>query len=110
MSIKNTVLPIFIFPILLIGMGLSGCRHPLLITPEIPTGGLNTKSPEEYPTYSGDVRYLAFASERQGHLDIYLIDLQQKRLVSFQNFVFLAIIFNKVGFAKIQLHYNSTKV
>jgi len=85
LSIKNTVLPIFIFPILLIGMGLSGCRHPLLITPEIPTGGLNTKSPEEYPTYSGDGRYLAFASERQGHRDIYLFDLQQKRLVSLPN-------------------------
>ncbi len=76
---------LFIFPAMFMGMMLSSCRHPLLLTPEIPTGGLNTKSPEEYPTYSGDGRYLAFASERQGHRDIYLYDLQQKRLVSLPN-------------------------
>ncbi|WP_198648398.1 PD40 domain-containing protein [Cyanothece sp. BG0011] len=76
---------LFLIPILLMGMLLTSCRHPLLTTPEIPTGGLNTKSPEEYPTYSGDGRYLAFASERQGHRDIYLFDLEQKRLVSLPN-------------------------
>ncbi len=76
---------VLIFPVMFIGMMISSCRHPLLITPEIPTGGLNTKSPEEYPTYSGDGRYLAFASERQGRRDIYLYDLQQKRLVSLPN-------------------------
>ena len=76
---------IFLFPTVLLGMMLTSCRHPLLTTPEIPTGGLNSKSPEEYPTYSGDGRYLAFASERQGHRDIYLFDLQQKRLVSLPN-------------------------
>ncbi len=74
-----------IFPAIFMGIIMTSCRHPLLITPEIPTGGLNTKSPEEYPTYSGDGRYLAFASERQGRRDIYLDDLQQKRLVSLPN-------------------------
>ncbi len=69
----------------LIGILLSSCGHPLLTTPEIPTGGLNSKSPEENPAYSGDGRYLAFASERQGHRDIYLYDLQQRRLVSLPN-------------------------
>ncbi len=69
----------------LIGILLSSCHHPLLTTPEIPTGGLNSKSPEEHPAYSGDGRYLAFASERQGHRDIYLYDLQQRRLVSLPN-------------------------
>ncbi|MEM8777939.1 MAG: biopolymer transporter [Cyanobacteria bacterium P01_G01_bin.49] len=71
--------------IILTGILLNGCNHPLLITPQIPTGGLNSKSPEEYPTYSGDGRYLAFASERQGHRDIYLYDLQQRRLLSLRN-------------------------
>ena len=69
----------------LTGIVLSGCNHPLLIQPHIPTGGLNSQSPEEYPAYSGDGRYLAFATERQGHRDIYLYDLQQSRLVSLPN-------------------------
>ncbi|HAC65468.1 MAG TPA: biopolymer transporter [Cyanothece sp. UBA12306] len=64
---------------------LNGCNHPLLINPQIPSGGLNSQSPEEYPAYSGDGRYLAFASDRNGHRDIYLYDLQTKGLVSLPN-------------------------
>ncbi|MEA5534245.1 biopolymer transporter [Crocosphaera sp. XPORK-15E] len=71
--------------ILFLGIILTGCNHPLLITPQILTGGVNSKSPEEYPAYSGDGRYLAFASDRQGHRDIYLYDLEQRRLVSLPN-------------------------
>lgn len=80
-----TSLKTLMIPSLLIGIFLTSCRHPLLTTPQIPTGGLNSKSPEEYPAYSGDGRYLAFASERQGHRDIYLYDLPQRSLVSLPN-------------------------
>ncbi|MDJ0509532.1 MAG: biopolymer transporter [Crocosphaera sp.] len=73
------------FTTALLAIFLSSCNHPLLITPEIPTGGLNSKSPEENPAYSGDGRYLAFASERKGHRDVYLYDLEQRRLVSLPN-------------------------
>ncbi|MGK7931055.1 MAG: TolB family protein [Microcystaceae cyanobacterium] len=64
---------------------LAGCNHPLLITPEIPTGGLNSQFAEESPTYSGDGRYLAFASDRYGHRNIFLFDLQQRTLVGLPN-------------------------
>ncbi|MEL4893998.1 TolB family protein [Crocosphaera sp. Alani8] len=77
--------PLFSFSTLLTGTLLISCGNSLLITPEIPTGGLNSKTPEEYPSYSGDGRYLAFASERKGHRDIYLYDLEEKRLVSLPN-------------------------
>lgn len=53
--------------------------------PEIIPGGINSNSTEEYPAYSSDGRYLAFASDRRGHRDIFLYDLQSKRLVSLPN-------------------------
>ncbi|WP_017307272.1 TolB family protein [Spirulina subsalsa] len=55
------------------------------MSPQIPTGGLNSQAPEEYPSYSADGRYLAFASERNGHRDIFLYDLQNRTLVSLPN-------------------------
>ncbi|WP_338152518.1 biopolymer transporter [Rippkaea orientalis] len=55
------------------------------MTPEIPSGGLNSQSPDEYPAYSGNGRYLAFASDRNGHRDIFLFDLQQRSLVPLPN-------------------------
>ncbi len=64
---------------------LNGCNNALLITPQIPSGGLNSNSPDEYPAYSSDGRYLAFASDRNGHRDIYLYDLQQRGLVPLPN-------------------------
>ncbi|MBR8830165.1 MAG: Tol-Pal system protein TolB [Chroococcopsis gigantea SAG 12.99] len=57
----------------------------MLTTPQILTGGLNSNSVEENPAYSGDGRYLAFASDRSGRRSIYLFDLQQRRLVSLPN-------------------------
>ena len=37
--------------------------------------------PDEYPAYSSDGRYLAFASDRNNNRDIFLYDLQERRLV-----------------------------
>lgn len=37
--------------------------------------------PDEYPAYSSDGRYLAFASDRNNNRDIFLYDLRERRLV-----------------------------
>ncbi len=70
---------------LILLVALSGCSPSLFITPQIPSGGLNSQFPDEHPAYSSDGRYLAFASDRNGHRDIYLFDLQQRSLVSLPN-------------------------
>ena len=64
---------------------ISGCSSNLLVQPEIIPGDINSNAVEEYPNYSADGRYLAFASDRRGHRDIFLYDLQNKRLVSLPN-------------------------
>ncbi|MCC0177418.1 PD40 domain-containing protein [Waterburya agarophytonicola K14] len=64
---------------------ISSCTSSLLIQPEIVTGGINSNSTEEYPTYSSDGRYLAFASDRRGPRDIFLYDLQNRKLMSLPN-------------------------
>ncbi len=71
--------------LLLILLILGGCSRAVFITPQIATGGLNSQHAEEYPAYSGDGRYLAFASDRHGHRDIFLFDLQQKTLIDLPN-------------------------
>jgi Tol biopolymer transport system component len=63
----------------------SSCSGSLLTQPEIIPGGINSNSPEEYPSYSQDGRYLAFASDRRGQRDIFLYDIQAKRLISLPN-------------------------
>lgn len=63
----------------------SGCRGNLLTQPEIIPGGINSNSTEEYPAYSQNGRYLAFASDRRGRRDIFLYDLESKQLVSLPN-------------------------
>ncbi|NJK99742.1 MAG: TolB family protein [Spirulinaceae cyanobacterium RM2_2_10] len=63
---------------------LGGCRG-LWVTPQELTGGLNTGAPELDPAYSSDGRYLAFASDREGRRDIYLFDLQARRLIPLPN-------------------------
>ena len=64
---------------------VSGCNNNLLTQPEIIPGGINSNSTEEYPSYSADGNYLAFASDRRGRRDIFLYDLQAKRLVALPN-------------------------
>lgn len=80
-------LPSNILKILLILLTLmvGGCSNALFISPQIPTGGLNSQAPDESPAYSSDGRYLAFSSDRNGNRDIFLYDLQQRRLVSLPN-------------------------
>jgi Tol biopolymer transport system component len=65
--------------------GISSCNSPLLIAPQVPVGGLNSFAADQSPSYSGDGRYLAFASDRSGRRSIYLFDLQEKRLVNLPN-------------------------
>lgn len=74
-----------IFRSLLVLIFLGGCSGNLLTQPEIIPGGINSNSPEEYPAFSQDGRYLAFASDRRGRRDILLYDLQAKRLISVPN-------------------------
>jgi Tol biopolymer transport system component len=62
---------------------LSSCGA--FVRPEIPSGGLNSNVADEAPTYSSDGRYLAFASDRNGHRDIFLYNLQQRQLVALPN-------------------------
>lgn len=64
---------------------LAGCSSNLLTQPEIIPGDINSNSTEEYPAYSQDGRYLAFASDRRGRRDIFFYDLQDKRLLSLPN-------------------------
>ena len=66
-------------------LSLGGCSGSLLTQPEIIPGGINSNSVEEYPAYSQNGRYLAFASDRRGRRDIFIYDLQNKRLVSLPN-------------------------
>ncbi|WP_019508176.1 TolB family protein [Pleurocapsa sp. PCC 7319] len=64
---------------------IGGCNSSLLIQNEVIPGGVNSNSPEEYPAYSPDGRYLAFASDRRGQRDIFLYDLQVKQLLPLPN-------------------------
>nr|WP_245817367.1 LpqB family beta-propeller domain-containing protein [Hydrococcus rivularis] len=71
--------------LILLTLMVGGCSNALFISPQIPTGGLNSQAPDESPAYSSDGRYLAFSSDRNGNRDIFLYDLQQRRLVSLPN-------------------------
>ncbi len=63
---------------------LSGCSNSVLLQPQI-IGGLNSTTADQYPSYSGDGRYLAFASDRDGTRSIYLYDQQQRRFLNLPN-------------------------
>jgi Tol biopolymer transport system component len=63
----------------------AGCNSALFVTPQVPAGGLNSFAADGAPAYSGDGRYLAFASDRSGRRSIYLFDLQERKLVNLPN-------------------------
>lgn len=68
------------------GLTFGGCMSQFSNSePQILTGGLNSRSPDESPAYSSDGRYLAFASDRNHSRAIFLYDLQQHRLVELPN-------------------------
>jgi Tol biopolymer transport system component len=64
---------------------ITGCSKAVFYNPEILTGGLNSLVADEYPSYSADGRYLAFASDRNGVRNIYLFDLVERQLVPLPN-------------------------
>jgi Tol biopolymer transport system component len=64
---------------------MSGCNRSLLTQPEIIPGDINSNFAEEYPAYSQNGQYLAFASDRRRQRDIFLYDLESKRLISLPN-------------------------
>jgi Tol biopolymer transport system component len=78
------VFKLLVLEIALVSFGAS-CSGNLLTQPELIPGGINSNSLEEYPAYSQNGRYLAFASDRRGQRDIFLYDLQARRLVSLPN-------------------------
>ena len=70
----------------LLAFGLiSGCSNVLLVDAQMIPGDINSNFVDEYPAYSSDGRYLAFASDRRSHRDIFLYDLQERSLVSLPN-------------------------
>ena len=74
---------LFLSPILAIA--IAGCQSLSTITPPVLPGGINSNFPEESPAYSNDGNYLVFASDRRGHRDLFLYNLEQKQLVSLPN-------------------------
>jgi Tol biopolymer transport system component len=64
---------------------IGGCSKALFVDAQVIPGGINSNFADEYPAYSSDGRYLAFASDRRGHRDIFLYDLQERNLVSLPN-------------------------
>ncbi|NJR68466.1 MAG: biopolymer transporter Tol [Synechococcales cyanobacterium CRU_2_2] len=64
---------------LLLGGSLGGCQTPI-----VPGGGyltLNSRYRDEQPALSGDGRFLAFISHRNGRQELAVYDLQQNRFL-----------------------------
>lgn len=78
-------LSIYYWLIVFVGLLISGCGTQFNSPPQILSGGLNSQRADGFPAYSSDGRYLAFASDRNRSRDVFLYDLQQKRLVDLPN-------------------------
>lgn len=78
-------LSIYYWLIVFVGLLISSCGTQFNSPPQIIVGGLNSQRADESPAYSSDGRYLAFASDRNRSRDVFLYDLQQKRLVDLPN-------------------------
>lgn len=76
---------ILIILIIMVGLITTGCASQFTSPPQIITGGLNSNRPDEFPAYSSDGRYLAFASDRNRSRDIFLYNLQERRLIDLPN-------------------------
>ncbi|MCP2732448.1 biopolymer transporter [Symplocastrum sp. BBK-W-15] len=76
---------ILIILIIMVGLTATGCVNQFTSPPQIITGGLNSNRPDEFPAYSSDGRYLAFASDRNRSRDIFLYNLQERRLIDLPN-------------------------
>lgn len=90
MIISNNQQPItnnkiIIILIMMLGLIATGCLGQFTSPPQILTGGLNSNRPDEFPAYSSDGRYLAFASDRDRSRDIFLYDIQEGRLIDLPN-------------------------
>lgn len=76
---------IYYWLIIFVGMFASSCGTQFNSPTQIISGGLNSQRADEFPAYSSDGRYLAFASDRNRSRDVFLYDLQQKRLIDLPN-------------------------
>lgn len=69
------------------GLTLTSCLDTTLFNaqPQVLSGDINSQTPDESPAYSSDGRYLAFSSDRNNNRDIFVYDLQQRRLIDLPN-------------------------
>ncbi len=65
-------------------VGINGCSDSRWLTPPPQDWGatLNSKANEGYPRFSYDGHYLIFTSDRNYERNIFLYDVQQRRLVA----------------------------
>lgn len=71
-------------PILVMGIvGISGCRDNGFLTPppSLLGGSLNSLAAEQEPRFSYDGRFVVFTSNRRSQRNIFLYDVQQRRLI-----------------------------
>ncbi len=78
---KNSIIICLTLLSLLVINMIGGCTK----TVQLLTGGINSNFTEEHPNYSGDGKYLVFASDRHGQRDIFLYDFAQRKLLPLPN-------------------------